>query len=383
MKNPLILILLGVVTLTSQGQNASVVSAYNYLQDGDYATMAKEKTWRYRGDIYRVIALGDDATLKSAYPEAMDRAIESYLKATELDTKGANKDDNMRALGALQAASLNAGNDAFAAKDYDGAVRLYGNSKRIAAAFGQVDSLAAFNSALAQETKGDHAAAVASYRECINMGYKKVDIYRFMASQQKKMGDLDAAITSIREGRMQFPASKTLVQDELAFLLETGRDAEAETIVKVAIEQDPKNPLFYSVLGSLYDAKANPKSGETPPQAEVMGYYDQAEQAYRKAIENDPNFFDAIFNIGVLYNNRAAIAYEEASAIKDNAKYAVAKAKADEIYLKAMPFFEKAHELRPDDLQTIQQLTKLYAKTNDKAKYDPMRAKLEALTGTK
>ena len=38
-----------------------------------------------------------------------------------------------------------------------------------------------------------------------------------------------------------------------------------------------------------------------------------------------------------------------------------------------MPYFEKAHELRPDDKPTMQQLKKLYAKTNDTAKYEAMK----------
>ncbi|MDQ3101937.1 MAG: hypothetical protein M3R08_11165, partial [Bacteroidota bacterium] len=56
--------------------------------------------------------------------------------------------------------------------------------------------------------------------------------------------------------------------------------------------------------------------------------------------------------------------------------YMTCKKGADEIYLKAVPYFEKAHELRPDDNQTIQQLMKLYAKTNDQDKYQAMKAKL-------
>jgi len=44
-----------------------------------------------------------------------------------------------------------------------------------------------------------------------------------------------------------------------------------------------------------------------------------------------------------------------------------------------VPFFEKAHELNPTDLQTIQQLIKLYGKTNDQAKYAAMKEKLAKL----
>ena len=80
-----------------------------------------------------------------------------------------------------------------------------------------------------------------------------------------------------------------------------------------------------------------------------------------------------------VYNNRAASEYEKCNSIKDDAQYMKCKKVADDIYLKAVPFFEKAHELNPTDMQTIQQLIKLYGKTNDQAKYAAMKEKLAKL----
>ena len=371
-------------------QNANVVNAYNYLQDGDLAkaaefiepaitnetTAGKDKTWRYRGDIYRLIAMGKDETLKAQFPEALQRAVDSYIKANELDTKGSYKTEIVQNLGALQAASLNKGNDAFGAKEYDKAILLYGNSERIAKTFGQVDTNAMFNSALAYETKGDAAMAIKRYQECLALGYDKPEIYRYMASLQKKSGDLDGAIATTRTGRTKHVGNKDLILDEMSYLLETGRGEEAEKSVNEAIAADPENPILYSILGSMYDAKANPKEGTVPGEADVIKWTDLAEENYKKSLERDPKFFDAYFNIGVLYNNRAATCYSKANDIKDNDAYNKAKTACDDVYLKAVPYFEKAHELKPDDVQTIQQLMKLYAKTNDQVKYEAMKAKL-------
>ena len=145
-------------TLGIAAQNVNVVNAYNYMKAGDLAKAAEyiepaiqdpktgvnEKTWRYRGDIYRLIAMGDDASLKAQFPEALDRAVDSYLKANELDVKGNYRTENIKALGALQVTSLNSGNEAFTSKDYDRAIALYGQSERIARSFGQVDTNAVF-----------------------------------------------------------------------------------------------------------------------------------------------------------------------------------------------------------------------------------------------
>lgn len=393
MRKTLTLAVLTTVITTATAQNSNVVSAFNYLQDGNFAkaveyiepaianeaTMVKEKTWRYRGDIYRSIALGDDQALKNQFPDALNKAIESYLKARELDTKHEWDRENIQALGALQVASLNMGNDAYTAKDYDLAVACYENSQRIAASAGQVDSLACFNKALALETKGDLPKAVAAYRECLDMGYQKLELYRSIGALESKQKNHEAAIKAANDGLVVYPGNKLLLEDLLSYLLDAGRENEVEPVLLKALEKDPCNPVFLSILATGYEKRANPPGG-TPP-ADATDWVNKAETAYKKAIECDPDFFDAHYNIGVLYNNRAAVCYDKANAIQDNAKYNKAKAECDAIYDQALPYFEKAHQLRPEDQPTIQQLMKFYGRKNDQAKYDALKAELEKLKG--
>lgn len=374
------------LSLGLSAQNSNVVSAYNYMQDGDLAkaveyiepatqdakTGAVEKTWRYRGDIYRLIAMGEDAALKSAFPDALDKAVESYLKANELDTKGSYKIENVKALGALQGLSLNTGNDAFTAKNYDAAIANYARSEKIAKAFGVADTNAIFNSALAYESKGDAANAITRYREAIAAGYNKAEVYRYIASLQRKGDDLNGAIATIGEGRSKFPDDKELILDEMSYLLSADRSAEAEESVKLGLSKDPNNAVLWSILASLYDKKAS----DAKEEAAMVEWYTKAEEAYKKSIELDPKFFDSYFNIGVLYNNRAAFEYEKCNKIKSDTEYTKCKTVADDIYVKAIPFFEQAHELKADDVQTIQQLMKLYAKNGDQDKYAKMKALL-------
>lgn len=373
-------------TLGLAAQNANVVSAYNYMNDGQLAkaveyiepaitnegTAGKEKTWRYRGDIYRLIALGEDAAVKAQFPDALEKAVESYMKANELDTKGSYKNENVRALGALQGASLNAGNEAFTNKSFDAAIANYARSEKIAKAFGQTDTNAIFNSALAYESKGDAANAVRRYRDAIEAGYNKPEVFRYIASLQRKGDDVNGAIATIREGRAKFGDDKDLVLDEMSFLLQADRSDEAEDIVKLALSKDPNNATLYSVLGSLYDKKAS----DAKDPAAMLEWYAKAEEAYKTGITKDPNFFDSHFNVGVLYNNRAAYEYEKCNAIKNDTEYTKCKKVADDIYLQAVPYFEKAHELKPDDTQTIQQLMKLYARSGEQEKYARMKGLL-------
>ena len=374
-------------TLAATAQNSNVVSAYMALEDNklDEAaglieptvtnenTMVKEKTWRYRGMIYQRIAHSDDASLKAKYPDALEKAIASYTKANELDVKGVEKKANDQALRGLQVLALNSGNDAFTAKDYDKAVALYAQSEAVAKSFGEVDSNAVFNSALAFESKGDLGEALKRYQQCISFGYDKPEIYRYTASLQKRQNDLNGAIATTQVGRKKHPDDKELMLDEVAFLQEAGRVNEVETSVAEALQKDPGNCVLHSLQASIFEAKADPKSGAKPAEADMYKWYDAAEASYKKSIECDPKFFDGYFNIGVLYNNRAAYEYDKANNEKDNTKYEKLKALADATFMKAVPYFEQAHQLKPDDRPTIQQLNTLYAKAQNKEKFEEMK----------
>lgn len=379
-------VLLVVMIGQTFGQNNQVTIAYNNWKDGllDEAAQAiepatthektsvKEKTFRYRGNIYQEIATSSDEALRAKYPNALKLAVESFLKANELDTKGEYKKENVRSLGALQGFALNAGNDEFGKKNYAQAVDLYGLSQQIAQNFNMVDTNAIFNQALAYESAGDKESAISKYKSLIEMDYNRPEIYRYLSSLQKKNGDLEGAIATAKAGMDKYPNNKDIILDNMAFLLEAGKSSEAESLVGVAIEKDPQNAVLYSVQGSLYDQKA----AAATTREEVMEWYDKAEASYKKSIEIDEQFFDAYFNIGVLYNNRAAYIYDEIKDIKSDSEYMKAKKEADDIFLAAVPFFEKAHEIQPEDQQTIAQLVKLYGKTGDEDKYKVMKAKL-------
>lgn len=372
-----------------QAQNHLVVSAYNYMRDGNLekaveaieptisneSTSNKEKTWRYRGDVYRLIVMGTDEALKAKYPDALEKAVESYVKANELDVKKNYRDENNQWLQNLQIVALNGGNDAFNDKDYDRAIASYAQGERIAKAMGRVDTNAVFNSALAYESKGDLDMAMRRYQECIDIGYNKPDVFRYLANMQKRNGDLNAAIATTEKGVAKYPASKEMRLDLVAFLLEADRMEEAEASVLAAIENDNTNPVLYSVLGSLYDGKANPKEGEVSEE-DMLKWYGKAEEAYQQSIKIDPDFFDGYYNIGVLYNNRAAFEYDKCNQIKDDKKYLACKEEADKIYQETVPYFEKAHELKPEDRAAMQQLKVIYAKLGDEDKYNAIKKEL-------
>ena len=113
-----------------------VVSAYNANKSGDYKAAAgyieeaitiekaalKDKTWRYRGEIYLNIA--NDSALVLEFPNALWVAKESYTKAKELDTKGNYEREIITGLGLVQTTSGNQGITDYTTENYTGAAKV-------------------------------------------------------------------------------------------------------------------------------------------------------------------------------------------------------------------------------------------------------------------
>ncbi len=58
------------------------------------------------------------------------------------------------------------------------------------------------------------------------------------------------------------------------------------------------------------------------------------------------------------------------------AEYKKMETKRNELYIAALPYFEKAHQINPDDVPIIQSLKEIYAKTNNMEKMNEMKTLL-------
>ena len=89
-----------------------------------------------------------------------------------------------------------------------------------------------------------------------------------------------------------------------------------------------------------------------------MEKQDLAQNSYEKAINIKPDYFDAYYNLGALYYNKAAKVLELAGNIplKEQAKYEAELEKAKNLFKTSLPYFEKAYNLNKNDVNTMQTL---------------------------
>jgi Flp pilus assembly protein TadD len=183
-----------------------------------------------------------------------------------------------------------------------------------------------------------------------------------MANVYNAMDDSEGYLAVVKKGRMAYPEDADLIVYELNYYLRNGQFEEAENNLKLAIEKEPMNKQLHFSLGVVYDN---------------LGQTDKAAIAYEEAIEIDPDYFDAVYNLGALYFNQGVEMNNAANEIEDNKKYEAKKAEAKASFVEALPYLEKAHELDPKDLGAMQSLKTLYASIGQTDKYKEIKAKMD------
>lgn len=367
-----ILLLFGVMLCMlslAEAQKNKVQTAWNYLKYDDLAraqtaideaaaheqTGNSAKTWYYRGLIYQ--AMFKHEKFGNVDPDPLPKAAESYQKALQIDPDYEDKETIQQNLLAVNSQMFGLGVDHFNAKDFPKALASFESVLK----FTPNDTLAILNAAYSAERSGDKAKAKGYYSDLISKGYNEPKIYIFMGNIQKAEGDTASALATVIKGRQLFPADNTLVIEELNIYLSTGEDKQALESLNYAITGDPTNANLYFAQGTVYDRTDNK---------------DEAAKSYKKAIEINPSYFDAYYNLGAMYFNEAAELANKANEIKSNTEYAKAKDKFEAKFKDAMPYLEKAHEINPDDVNTMVSLKQLYARLNEMDKYEKINSKM-------
>lgn len=371
MKKIALLLGLSLIISMSFAQNFERTSAYNYNRDGkldkakesiDKAsvhpkTSIDAKTWLYKGMIYYNIAQSPLPAYNELDTNAAKVAYEALVKAKELDVKGKLTKDIDLNLGNLVNVFYQKGGEKFNTGDFSSAIEDFEYAFKIAEVAGKFDTVAAFNIGMAG-VKGDNPKVAAEYlQKCIDVDFADPRVYMFYNRSAKQLGDTTRALEIIRQGREKFPNEMSLLLEEAQLYLESGETVKLQQSLLKAIEKDATNSNLLFLLGKTYDDQKD---------------YDNAELYYGKAAEAQPDFFEAYYNIGAIYVNKAAELQAKASELPLDAQkeYDELQTEADKNLEKAVPFLEKSLELNSEDVYTRNALKEAYArlKMNDKLK---------------
>ena len=94
-----------------------------------------------------------------------------------------------------------------------------------------------------------------------------------------------------------------------------------------------------------------------------------------------PGNFDALFNLGIVYYNLGVRQIDVANSVPSNQteRYEAEKGKADLEFKKALPYLEKAHEIKTEDRSLLEALKNVYYRLQMLDKYEVMLESLKRL----
>lgn len=329
-----------------------------------------------------------------------EEASKSLIKIQELDPKMYNKlgkgESNSEEDGKLYLAMMqlqvyqsNLATGRYKAKKYDEAADFF-------------ESLAIFNynTTGKKDTSNFYNACISAQKsknqtKMFDYNKKMVDLniatpYNYQTIYDVKLSQKDTttAMEYLKLGRNEFPNDVYLMNRETEIFLHKGQQEKALANLQTAIAKEPNNAQLQLVLGNVYDNLANPKGRSGKDTTKPEDYENlvlKAAEHYQKAIDlkpsNQESYFNALYNLGALYNNYGGTLYTKSMAkvtITELAKKQKEnETKSDEYYKKAIPYLEQALAIKPSDKATIYALRTLYYKTGNEAKGKEMSNKLK------
>jgi hypothetical protein len=354
-------------------------------------TAALPQTYALKAAIYGALASEDSVKTTTAADYAT--ASEALKQAKIADTKNENKKLIADATIRLERYQLNYGVAAYQNKHYDEAYKAFDTYRQ----FSPDDTTAIFYTALAATNAGAndpkyYQPAITNYNKLLTTKYSKnADVYKDLSAIYLVSKDTANALKTVTEGVAKYPTNSDLRKRQIEIALQSGRQSDLLTNVQAAIANDPKNKTLYYYAGLTYSQLADEDNGKSVKEKnaaaknalhqKAIDEYAKGAEMYKKAVELDPNYFEANLNLGYVLVRPAIDIYNAAGNLPANRQkeYDQEIAKAGAQFDLAKPYLVKAVELNPKSIDALTNLMSYYRGKRDNANAAKIQAQITAL----
>lgn len=272
---------------------------------------------------------------------SLDKALDAYKKAAELDEKGQKTKEITDGIATVQQKFTEEAYNSYTLGKFAEASVFFEKAAAASAAVpgSKVDGESLYNAAFTAWMIGDNGRAKDFFNKSIEAGYEgeNGEIYAKLADIATKEGNDELAKEYLEKGFAKYPQSQGILVGLINYYVAKGEDTgRLFELLNEAKKNEPTNASLYYVEGTIH---------------EKLGDYDAAIKSYDQCAVIDPTYEYGYIGKGLLYSNRADAILEEANA--DNTlTQAQYDAKIEEYYstLKSsVEPFEKAYEICKDE----------------------------------
>ena len=402
MKNQILALSLGLMTIGAFAQKDELKAAEKALKKNDFKT-AKEIVLTLEGTEATMDAkykakyfyVKGQAYGKSNIKKAAEAYNQLFAYEKEIGKPKYTKDAQPKLNDLVKFVSTKAIKQYNEDKDYQKAAENFYLTYKLS----PTDTSFLYNAAVSASLAEEYDASLAHYRELQEVGYTGISMQYFATNKEtgveenlesksnrdtmvkfgqyinpkdkaseSKQGDIiknisyilinqgktDEAIVAIKEARKSNPKDLNLLLNEAQLYIKLEQMDKFGVLMQEAVEIDPTNPTLFYNLGVV---NANEKKNE-----EAIAFY-------KKAIELKPDYGDAYMNLAItILSGEQEIVAEMNKNLSNIKKYDELELKQKDLYKKALPYLEKADEIKRTE-DTVRSLLNIYdiLRMSDKA----------------
>lgn len=259
---------------------------------------------------------------------------------------------------------------AMQAQDFDGALKYLYELKKINYSGEGTNYYAVNKASGAEET----FATDADRKQSIKLGLhekprdekipsKRGEIYKNIASILVHQGKVEEAKAAINDAKQANPGDTSLLLAEANIYLDAKDYVGYKRVITEVLAKDPNDADLLFNLGVI---------------STTSGDIEEAKKYYKKAIEVNPNYFNAYNNLGALMLQGEDKMVKEMNSLgttpKDNKRFEELKTKRNKMYSDALPYFEKALQIDPKEPNIKAILLNAYQVLDMDVKYKALKA---------
>lgn len=202
-----------------------------------------------------------------------------------------------------------------------------------------------FYQGISAKLDGNYKNALETFNKALKLGYNKKDVFDYAINCAEHEKNDSVLIAIVEDAFNLYGKTEPRYLGILFNYSLNNKDYDkAAQLVDKALIDYPDKAEYYDLKGVILEHQT--------------GKIDGSYEYFKKAVELDPNFMKANFDMGRYYYNMAL--KEEDSE------------KARELYTHAMPFFEKVYKKEPQNKMAIDALKVIYYNLNDATKLESL-----------